>query len=568
MTVQFSIAQTSPLLKYLPANSNMVMFINPGKLAAKVPGDVFRNSALFREMTAHSPNNEMEAFFKNPAMSGLNLFSDMILVSHGAVDNGEQPGVAMFGLLSGKQTFDSLIRAMSGPDTKIQQKGNLNYYITGEKGMALAWNDEAFALTGNKDSKKELQQLFEDTTDTRDFEIRMKEIKKAQHDKLVSQCLSVLQPQPDNSSFYAAITAVQQEAGDIRIWSNGKTRNMDKMEKMPPVVKELLENMYRMNKGEVTSIVNFEKGKIAGITRTIPGPEKQAILAKYPVESLPVSMYRHLPKGNTLLMIMTASNPDKSKEMMQLLGLNKYADSLKQLLKMDFSKLGKIFGNKMMITLMEVTPEEDMDGSGSPLENLGLFISMPVKDKVAAGDMKAKMDHLIDSLAETEKGGKILSMVRPVFLFDDSLAVFSIRPDHAAAFLTTNNELPAGMKDNQPGTMLMSFNIKAFINLLAGMSGGKQPLPEEARAVFEKFEDMQFGNDGFVNGVQYGHMEFRFSDPEKNALQQLFEAADLAAQSAKKEKQAVKDAEDIEMPPPPVEEPVQKKTKSPSRKKG
>lgn len=570
-----SYAQQNNLLKYVPAGTNRVFFISPSRMAAKFPKDVLLNSKIVSSTVSAEKTNKMEEFLKNPGVTGINLFSDIMITT--VVNKNEpdaEPSVAIFGNLLNAKKFDSLVRAENSAGSAILQAGNIHYLVPEGKGMAVAWNQEVFVVSGSKETKKQMAQLFEDTTDSRDFDVRMKEVQAKNSEILKKQCLDLLTVSNADNDLVKKLSAIQQQPGDIRTWSNGVKGSKKGMEKVPPFITAFLSKIQGMTQQEVTGVINFENGKIAGDTRSIPGPEMLAILEKYPTTPLPLNMAAHLPKGKVLFMIMTSSQPEKSKEVMKQMGLEKLTDSLKDLLHVDFSKFTKAFGSQMMFSLMSLDTEDGDAGQGSPLDKLGLFIAMPVKDKALVGEMQGKMNHLIDSLAATEKGEKILNVIRPSLSFNDNLAVLTIRPEAGAQFLENNNPLPKGINENMTGSMLMTMDMGSIMELVASFGAGKGAMPEDAKAIFSKFDQMVMTGGDYKDGAIQGRMEFRFSDPDKNALVQFFEMIDAAA-SAKKQKGDSMDEAPVEMPPPPgvskdeaVKEPPSKKTKSPSKKKG
>lgn len=572
-------AQTNPLFRYIQPGSRMVMSFNLLKIAAKVPGETFRQSGLYKDMMKDD-KGELRAFFNNPSSTGIDFSTDFILSMIQSGDTAASKAVpVLYGHIKDQALFASLMKKMNKDEDRIQVFGNNRLVMPKSVGPALAWNDEIFIITGSADGKNELNKIFSDTTDTRDMEVRMKEVTERLNHSLREQCFKLLSPSADFGS--PVFKQLMSEAGDIRIWNNGRQPSTDNnaFRKMPAFITQFMSRIQSANGTEKTSIINFENGKIAGTMRNYINPELGAVYQKYPEEELPTDLVRRLPEGKILMMMMTSVNPEKSKEIMAKNGMGDLLDSLNRFLKLDAGAFKNAFKNKMLFSVLELPSKEAAtDKKKNPLEDLGLFIVMPVLDKAVVARLKELADRKLDSVSNTEKGEKMMSLFRPVIKFNDNLCVITLNEAMADAYLENPGtaSLPAWLPANQHTSMWMNLNFREIMNMLLSKAGkpgkGKD---QQVQTMLATFDQLIISGGEYANGSLNSRMEFRFSDPDKNALQQFFEMANRLSQEkaeARAEKftppvivqdEEVKDAPAAKKPAPkkaPVKKPATKTT--------
>lgn len=584
---QLIYAQNNPLYKYIQSGSRMVMRFNLVKMAAKIPGETFRASSLYRDMMKND-NGEINNFLSNPSGTGIDFSTDFILTVITGED-GESSSPLLIARLGDAGKFTTLMEKLNkGEDSRIQTFGSNRLMLPKSFGPAIAWNDEVMIVTGNSNGKKELNAVFTDTTDTRDMEVRMNEVAERLNKELKEKCFAALTPNTNNSFVNSPVFSnLMNESGDIRIWNSGaKPATPKEIRQLPPFVSRFLSTMQAAKGYESTSIVNFDNGKITGAIRNYISPEMGAIYQKYPQEPLPTQLVSRLPQGKILMLMMSAFNKDMSGEISKQNGMAGFMDSLKQYLKIDLSLFQKGFQNKAMIAIMEMPAKEnDNGGKKKILENMGLFIVLPVADKAAVAQLKALADRKMDSLAATEKGEKIMSLFRPAIMYNDSLCVIAHSAAMAEAYLNQsgNGTLPAWLPANQKGNMWMSLGFRDIMTMVVNMAGKNGKSKEkETMELLEMFDQLVITGGEYADGSMNSRMEFRFSNPDKNVLEQLFDMANRASMQKAKAKKAMADEPVImqdeevydapkEAPPAPKKAPVKKpatKSKTPAKTKG
>lgn len=526
ITGSTSIAQTNPLYKYIQPGSRMLMSFNLLRIAAKVPGETFRSSGIYQDMLKNDKGT-LRALLADPTSSGIDFSTDFILSTGPAED--ENSATVLIGHLADQRKFAALMEKMNeSSDSKVEVFGTNRLILPKRTEPAIAWNDEVFVITGIGGGRKELSALFTDTTDTRDMEVRMNEVIERIHQQTKELCFAALTPK-NNATFFnsTVLTALMNETGDIKIWNNGETQtNTDALKKLPPLVTRFLTNLQTASGSEKTSVINFEKGMIAGTTHTYLSPEMGAIYQKYPQEILPTGLVRRLPEGKILMLMMTAVNKEMARELSLKNGMTEMLDSLKQYLKVDLSLIQKGFRNNGLFAVMEFpSKEETTEGRKNILENLGIFIVLPVADKAAVAQLKELADRKLDSLAGTEKGEKVMSMFRPVIHYNDSLCVITLSQAQADAYLNNPGTaaLPAWLPADQKGSMWMNLNFREIMMMIINMAGNPgKGNSKQAMDMFSVFDQMIVNGSDYANGRLSSRMEFRFSNPDKNVMEQLF----------------------------------------------
>lgn len=573
-------AQTNPLYKYIPSGSRMLMSFNPLKIAAKIPGEVFRQSSMYKDMLK-SDNGTLSALLTNPSGSGIDFSTDFII----STDSSENAAPVLTGRLADQSRFAALMKEMNkSSEDSILVSGNNHLILPKSFGPAIAWNDEVFVITGMGRAKKELNGVFADTTDTRDMDVRMNEVIERNQTHLREQCFAALTANNGGLSFNSPVfTNLMNETGDIKIWNSGQPKmNTKAVKQLPQFLTNFMSRMQAANGSESTSIIQFEKGKIAGTIRNFINPETGAIHQKYPQEELPTSLVRRLPEGKILMLMMTSSNKEKARELNAKNGMNELMDSLNHFLKMDAGIFQKAFKNKVLFSIMELpSKEEAPEGKKNFLENMGLFIVLPVADKAAVGKLKELADSKLDSLANTEKGEKIMGSFRPVIRYNDSLCVISLSAGMADAYLNNPGTaaLPAWLPASQYGSMWMNINFREILTMVSSKKG-KPGKNGQAAEMFSSFDQIIMTGGEYANGSLNSRMEFRFTNQDKNVLEQLFDMMNRITQD-KAEARAesftppviVKDEEVTDAPaskkPAPKKAPAKKPaTKTSTKTKG
>ncbi len=268
-----SFSQTSKIIRYLPANTELVIVFNPVQISKKIPGDVFRQSNVYREMMRdNNAVDDLKAFLNDPSLSGIDISSDLMFTLETDMSI-THPGnmINVFGVLKNPETFSATMQKYLGEKNIIQTFGSNKVIASGESGPSIAWNNEIFVITsGNRTAIRDMTSdllSMDDSAGQDDFKKNWEEIKEKIAAMTREHCFKLLTPNNDNSFLYNThFTGLLNEQGDIRTWSNGAGA-IQSLRKISPGLSSLLGKLQGMAGTDKVSVVNFENGKISGNTR-------------------------------------------------------------------------------------------------------------------------------------------------------------------------------------------------------------------------------------------------------------------------------------------------------------
>lgn len=553
-------AQTNPVFRYLPENASMVMSFNPVKLANKVPGETFRQSFIYKEITKKD-SDEVKAFLSDPSISGINFSNDIVLaVVKDTAGGKESTYTIVMGSLKNEPLFSTNIKKLSKSDKdSVRVYGTNKMLLPENAGMAMAWNNEVFVLVmpGKNGMREDYSAIFSDTTDTRSFDVKIREIMEKLQRSQRNLCFELLTPKNQSSLLSNTyFTEAMNAEGDIRAWNNGDGL-ASRLSKLPPQFSGLFNKLAAMNKTNRATIVNFENGKIKGTNYNYISPETGAIWQKYPSPAIDPQLASRLPKDATpIALAFVSMNKGLSKEMMQRSGFTDILDSLKGKLPFDMSLLTSSFKNEMMMAVIN-TPilnedvDEEMSQSSRMMKGLDIIVAMPISDKDKFDQLRSAVSRLVDSMSKEGKGQKIFGSMKPGIRFNNDLFVFTLQEKTADAFINNpgTSPLPGWISEYKDYPMLMSFNFKELMTLTMGSKF--QALDNQERTLIDMFDKMVFTGGRYENGRLQSTVEFRFSNSSDNAMKQLFQMMNLAAESKQKdEREYIIEKGD----PPPQEE--------------
>jgi hypothetical protein len=570
----FVFAQPTPLFKYLPVNTSMVMSFNSQRLGNKVSGEIFRQSYMYRELMK-DPASPVNLLLSNPAETGIDLSSDFLLTSvydtaHGSFKNG----MHIFGLLKKEELFTAFIKNLFKKDS-VQVYGTNKVIL--KEGNSVAWNNEIFVFTSGNEYNNVMSEMLSDSTiDQKLIDNKLMKLKEKLMQAKRELCFSLLTPRSGN--FFSTdkpFINLMNTTADIKMWNSGASNpTMNKMNPFAGLMK--MQSLTGTNK---TSVINFENGKIVMQSRNYLNENVASVYKKYPPPTLNMDLVRRLPKGNLLALMNTSFNPEMGKDLIQKSGLKETMDSLRNILPFDFSLLSTAFKNNMLLAVVrtdEVAPDDSISRN---MGGIQVFLAMPIGNKEKFEELKIAASHTWDSLKGTESFSKIKKGFHPFVRYNNELCVLSLSPDAASSFLNNsgNGSIPEWLQSYTQHPMVMSINIKELFTMIMGKkSPGRQAvLPEDQKKMLDMFDRIiAYGGD-YENESLNTTVEFQFSDPNKNALTQLVDMINIMAEKQKMntqprenmkvEKTVIDEMKDKKLPPPPSK---QKTTSTKQKIKG
>ncbi len=576
-----TLAQTNSLVKYLPGNALLVMNFDVVRLVGKIPAETLQKSGIYQEML-RSDKMPIATLLKEPLKSGIDFFPGVfVVVTNDAQNETPNPGVNIFIKLSNAEVFTAKMKELYKENNEAIKTFGTDNIIQAEKGMTLGWNKEIIVITSSYDSKikDELQSLYindsavlyldtvavaTDNTPQPDYE--KKELEIQQRLKLSQRniCFSLLAP-TSQSSLQAnkEFVSLMNTPADIRTWNNG-TANPLFGNKMAGLFGAGLGKLKGLIGGSKTSAVNFENGKIVVVNNNYVVAEVAALYQKYSIAPISTRLSGRLPAGKLLGMINVSYNPQMGMELLQQTGLKQMLDDLKKPMPFDINLLYSALGNNMLLAVVKAEEGASMDSTTKEMGGMQVVAAMEITNKTKFGELKASIDHLIDSL----KSGKEEKMKKgpiPVVRFNDSLVVVSLSADVANAFLnkSSTGPVPEWLQSKSEYPMLMNVNMKELIKMLLGKKMSQKAGKEEQQ-LLEMFDQFMVYGGKYENESLQTTMEFKFSNATDNALKQLFELINLVTEG--KNGRMQKDYNDMkieeikqeignEPPPPPTKAP-------------
>ncbi len=585
-------AQTSKLFRYLPQEANMIMSFNPVKIANYIPGDMFRQSSIYRQMMKED-NGELKAFLSDPSISGIDFSADLLLTV--ITDTAETSFgsnntiITVIGLLKNEALFSVAAKKIAkGDDLEIKTYGTDKVLIQNKVGPAIAWNNEIFVLTtGNQAAvKNALRNQF----DLRDEEVvadtavavndavmaaidtvpaitetsfDMDQLYENFNKELRNYCFELLTPKNNNRLINNShFIAVQQEKGDVKIWSNSNEW-ANSSRKLPPQVKMIFSKLKLFPNTERTATISFENGKISSVGNNYLTPEQNAIYSKYTHPSINTNLTTRLPTfAQPLLMVTGAAEPQLLKELLTKAGIISMLEEEKEKIPFNTSLLASAFGASSLFAVVNVpvkenaTEKEPRSKKDEIFKGLHIVLAMPIKNKRSFEELRDTVQSMLTSLKskenntedETNDDGTTNTVkklnffkdIKTAYKYNDSLFVFSTSDELATAYIngTNKTDVPSFIKTQQDFPLAMQFSIRGFINSMYKNAGSpSKPNDIEMLNLLNMFGDMYAYNGKYENGTLKSKFEMQIGKSDENALKQLFELINKAAEAKAKEKE-------------------------------
>jgi hypothetical protein len=536
-------SQSNPLFKYLSDDLTSVISIDAKNLGSKIPGETFRQSMIYRQMMK-DPNSPF-TLLSEPGKIGVDLTNGIVLGMKEEKANGfekSQPEFCLFVKLQDAALFTSSIKKlMADSEDKIAVYGTNHLIISGGSSFA-GWNNEVFMVSNAMagEIRKSYMEMYLNDTTAPDPVAVQKE--KDRIEKLQREAaFALLTPKPlngisANKQFVEALTF----PADIKVWSKGNSNPF--AERVFPMA-SLLEKLQGLTGNISTSWINFENGKIVMEGQNFPNETMADIYKKYPPGSQNLDLVKRLPPGALLGLANITINQQMAQELLQKTGLLELLDSMKKDIPFDLSLLPGTFKSNMMVAVVKSGITTDMDNWTNHHGGLQLIIAMPIADKVRFQKLKSAIPSLVDTLKKAKED--FFQKTPLTAKHNDDLLVITLSPQTADAFLnhSGNGEVPAILQQYRQYPMVLSVGLGEIFSSI-GAGNSEDSKKGMMASVMSKFDKVLVYGGKFENGSIGSRMEFRFSDPNENALKQLF---DMVTSIAEKEeaKRAEMDDDDI-----------------------
>jgi hypothetical protein len=606
-------AQMEKLIRHLPHNANMVISLNPVKIANYIPGDVFRQSNMYREMMK-GDKGEIKAFLSNPEIAGIDFSTDLIItiIKDSVSEKEEDVIITILGALKNEALFAAAMQKLvKGEDAYLKTYGTDKIFLTGKASPAIAWNKEIFVLTtGNRASiKREISKQFQLTdealaadtaavvaVDTAvaptqpDFDIE--KLYENFQQQLRNYCFELLAPpNQQNLVINSRLLSLLTENADIKFWNNGASSFGNDLGKLPPQVAGIFKKLKIFPGSIRTSVLNFENGKITSTGKNYLTNDQAALFNKYANTGINKTLLTQIPATAEPLLLMTAAMDNGLlKELLASTGVKDIMNEKREEMPFNPELLSAAFGSSGLMAVVKTNYKTSAalqtkkGKTDEVFKNMHLLLAMPVKNKKNVGELKDAVVSFIEKMkkekeakkeeTEDENNEEIVKEIdifkgmniKPAYEYNDSLFVFSTSAELAKSYISNtkaNVGIPfAEQTENYP--MAVSFSLRNFFNLMYENSGSPSAKDDkDILNMLTQFGDMKLMSGHYENGVLHNKMEMAMGEPNQNALLQLFQFLNKAAEAKEKErrewnedakvelKEITMDAETVEPPPPP-----------------
>lgn len=537
-SVAFS--QTNPLLKYLPDDVTMVMHFDVNRMGSKIPGEVFRQSPLYRQMMKN-PDLEFGKFITNPETTGIDFSAGIMLaIKYQGKDRyeREQPIIHLFIKLKNAETFTNNVKELmkGANDHDIIKVYGTDRIIATEGKMTAGWNNDVFVMTSgySQEITDEIYKYhnFVDTVvagDTAvrpsfDFEGLMERYKKSQREL----CFQLLTPKNSSSlnSNTHFTTAMNSEA-DIKMWNSGNSNPFT--ENIFPMT-GLLNKLQSLSGTNKTALISFETGKIVVKGQNFPEGAVADIYKKYPAASQNMDLVRRLPQGTLMGLMNMSFNQSMANELILKTGLLEILDSIKNELPFDLGLVTGVFKSNMLLAVIKSDITTTTDPTTSKMEGFQIILAMPIADKAKFEKLKTSVLPAWDSLKASK--ATMFRDAMPFAKHNDNLLVLSLSPAVAEAFLnnTGASSVPEWLQAYSKYPMVLNINMREMLAMSLGKNRPeKNDIMANERVILNKFGNIIIYGGEYENESINSTMEFRFSNESENSLRQLFEMINEAA---------------------------------------
>ncbi|MFM2337743.1 MAG: hypothetical protein RL115_936, partial [Bacteroidota bacterium] len=420
ITSMLAQAQMEKLIRHLPRQANVVISLNPVKIANYIPGDVFKQSTMYREMMK-GDKGDVQAFLSNPESTGIDFSTDLIIsIVKDSVSGKEEDGIiTILGAVKNETLFAATVQKYAkGEDASLKTYGTDKVFFLGKASPAIAWNKEIFVFTtGNRASiKREISKQFQITDEVLTAETSAEVVDTVMAPKLPNfdfqklyenfqqqvrnYCFELLAPPTAQAAVAdSRLISLLTEKADIKFWNNGASNLGNDLGKLPAQLASIFKKLKIFPGSIRTSVLNFENGKITSTGKNYLTNEQAAIFNKYPQSGINKTLLTHIPANAAPMMLLTAAMDDGLlKELLANTGIKGVMEEQKNAMPFNPALLGTAFGNSGLFAVVKTNdetatmPSSKQTKTAELFKNMHLLIAMPVKNKKSVDELKDAVD--------------------------------------------------------------------------------------------------------------------------------------------------------------------------------
>ena len=304
--------------RHIPKNAAMVLGFNSAQIQDKLVKEGLTVDKLFDAVQTQDTSSAIAKAMKDAENSGVDLKGD-VFISMVPGEAGGKGFVAAYAKLKDAAKFEAFIKEKSKKDVKA----GTDFKYVEDGNATVGFNNElvigVFAIDPEGMAMSRRMAGF-DAADTAAAPA------KAQNNAETLNKLFHLEKDGSIATI-ESFNAVQKEKGDIFFWmSSEQIYNFNPT--TPSGMAALMTgNIKKLTEGAFTTAAgHFEKGKIRVNSTSYVGKELQAIMKKYPMEKVNMSMIENYPSENILGFAVMNFDLRMLGDILKLLGMDGFAN--------------------------------------------------------------------------------------------------------------------------------------------------------------------------------------------------------------------------------------------------
>lgn len=605
--------QSEPVLS-LPSDAQMVIHLNLGKLAKKMPWSSVTKRDIFQYLLKDIPL-EKQTYLTDPSKSGVDFSSGLWIAIKQDQTSDKSPVnyVMLTGFIADEGKFSKMVAANNNKPASLVHQDNGHYLLEGN--ASLAWNTKQFVMLVSTGAEKKTEKATE------------KRQPKSFYTNKIKLLSTFLYPDAQKSLFNnPRFQQLLQQDSDIQIWSDGSVDLKGKYAKND-LPDEL--NLGFISKGNYkATTIDFEMGKIKSTTRQWVNDSLAPIMKKMYSRPMNTALLQKIPVGNTLMVMNFSMDMAGLEQFFNQSGISKLMKKELQASNIKFEEFQEALqGDFMMAAVLpeSYTNQEDESAETrrNPLTDIQIFVAATVKDeqkmKKLVDTIQYKMEvakkrkdsiraaqieswemtdspavwsPIVDSSSVEEEmiEGDSISYLsdttameieeidldemsypspppaekmqfKPIMDISDGLFVMTFSDKSLKAFKEnkSNPEMKAFADLYGKKPMVFTLDMKALMGFLGPLLGSKFSSNENENplAVLDVFDKLIVSGGGFKNGAIESETETRLSDPSLNSLEIMLNFFEKIFESIRQIKNQsveinrIKSEESVIEPPPP-----------------
>lgn len=482
--------------KFIPSNAAFVVVLDGASLDKKLSWDEIKQGELFKEAYSDSTMSAMaKSVMDNPENTGLDIKNNITIF---AVNDTSGNYAALTGIVKDASKFKNYI-ASTVKDATASTKDKIEYVTKDE--FTISWSADRFYMVGKIDGLDANPMLggmgMPSDTGIDSLGNAIEEKSTMDMNAVAAKLYNIEEKNSlaENEKF----GEIMSKEGDIRFWANIgalQSQNMGMAAMAMLNVGKLTKDSY------YTGVANFEDGKIVMDITSYSGKELTELWKKYAGDDVDTKMIEQSPIQNAAAVIAMNYNPKGLKALLELTGLEGFANLGAGKLGFSVDDFIKGQDGKMLLVVGDMAK----DSMGSTLPKA--FFSVGIKDKVAFSK--------IINAAKKEAG--MIPSSEAEYVVNDKFFTLGTTGT-ASAFQAGKAKANYTFLDKMKGGPMGGFINLDYILSNSLASSSYRTATDSINVAM--WDNVSFNGGNFKDGAINQHIEINMKDKKTNSLKQL-----------------------------------------------